>query len=127
MDSEKLAYYRKKLGLTQKELAQLLITSVKTVSSYEQGWRNVPENVERQVFYLISRQILVKGKNLRPCWVQKKCPLERKKKCPAWMFKTGHLCWFISGTLCEGIVHNNWNEKIQICKNCEVFRPVSAY
>jgi DNA-binding XRE family transcriptional regulator len=123
MDSQTLVYYRKKLGLTQKELAQLLITSVKAVSSYEQGWRHVPENVERQILFLISRQTFGKG-TLRPCWVQKNCPSERKKKCPAWKFKTGHLCWFISGTLCEGIVHKNWNEKIQVCKNCEVFKPI---
>ena len=77
MDSEKLVYYRKKLRLTQKELAQLLITSVKAVSSYEQGWRKVPEHVERQVLFLISRQIIGKG-TLQPCWVQKKCPLPKK-------------------------------------------------
>lgn len=123
MNSEKLVYYRKKLGLTQKELAQLLITSVKAVSSYEQGWRKVPENVERQVLFLISRQIIGKG-TLQPCWVQKKCPPPQKMKCPAWRFKTGHLCWFISGTLCQGVVHKNWNEKIQVCKNCKVFNTI---
>lgn len=126
MDSEKLIYYRKKLGLTQKELAQLLAASIKAVHSYEQGWRNIPENVERQIFFLISRQKNGKG-NPQPCWVQRKCPPERKKQCPAWKFKTGYLCWFITGTICEGTVHNNWSEKIEICRKCKVFKPILGF
>ncbi len=78
MDSEKLVYYRKKLRLTQKELAQLLITSVKAVSSYEQGWRKVPENVERQVLFLISRQIIGKG-TLQTLLGPKKMPIWKEK------------------------------------------------
>jgi hypothetical protein len=124
MDSKELATYRKKIGLTQKELAQLLVTSIKTVHSYEQGWRNIPENIERQVLFLISRQSPSSGKG-KPCWIQKKCPKERKKKCPAWKFKTGELCWFITGTLCEGKIYRNWKEKIEHCRSCVVFKPIS--
>lgn len=121
MDSEKFAYYRKRLGLTQKELAQLLVTSVKAIHSYEQGWRNIPDSVERQIFFLIS------GRNKptpQPCWTVKKCPPERKKQCPAWKYKSGHFCWFINGTICEGSVQKNWKEKIQICQTCEIFKPI---
>lgn len=123
MDSEKFVFYRKKLGLTQKELSQLLLTSIKAIHSYEQGWRNIPENIERQIYFLISGQKTGQG-NIRPCWVQRSCPPERKKQCPAWKFKTGHLCWFITGTLCEGLVHPNWTEKMKHCRNCEIFKPV---
>jgi len=123
MDSEKFVFYRKQLGLTQKELAQLLAISIKTVHSYEQGWRNIPENIEKQFFFLISRQT-PPTLNSQLCWVIKRCPPERKKQCPAWKYKTGHLCWLINGTICEGLVHKNWSEKIQICKNCEVFKPI---
>jgi hypothetical protein len=123
MNNEKFVYYRKQLGLTQKELAQLLLTSVKTIHSYEQGWRNIPDSIERQLFFLIS------GKNKptangQPCWTIKKCPKERKQQCPAWKFKKGQFCWFITGTLCGGDINNNWSEKIQICKRCEVFKPI---
>jgi hypothetical protein len=126
MEIEKFIYYRKQLGLTQKNLAQLLAISIKTVHSYEQGWRNIPENIERQLFFLISTQ---KPTTLSPqlCWVIKKCPPQRKNQCPAWKFKAGHLCWFINGTICEGLVHKNWSEKIQICKECEVFKPILDY
>lgn len=50
MDSEKFLLARKKLGKTQKQLAELLGTSLKAVHSYEQGWRSVPAHVERQLF-----------------------------------------------------------------------------
>jgi len=123
MDSQDLATYRKKLGLTQKELAQLLVTSLKAIHSYEQGWRNIPENIERQILFLISRQNPSSDK-VKPCWIQKKCPRERKKKCPAWKFKTGRLCWFITGTLCEGNLYASWSDKIEHCKKCELFKPI---
>ncbi|MCK4792980.1 MAG: helix-turn-helix domain-containing protein, partial [Desulfobacteraceae bacterium] len=42
MDCEEVLRARKKLGKTQKQLAELLGTSLKAVHSYEQGWRSVP-------------------------------------------------------------------------------------
>ena len=40
---------------------------------------------------------------------------------PAWEFKAGDLCWFINGTVCEGMVQKGWQEKMKICQSCEVF------
>jgi DNA-binding XRE family transcriptional regulator len=119
MDSKEFSSFRKVLGKTQKQMAQLLGTSVKAVHSYEQGWRRIPPHVERQIFFLISRS---KGRNKqqKPCWVIKKCPAKRKTNCPAWEFHAGTLCWFVSGTICEGKVHRNWQEKMKICRSCEV-------
>ena len=51
MDSKEFKKWRKKLNKTQKEIAQLLGLSVKAVHSYEQGWRNIPAHVERQMFF----------------------------------------------------------------------------
>jgi DNA-binding XRE family transcriptional regulator len=123
MDSKKFVFYRRQLGLTQKELARLLITSVKAIHSYEQGWRNIPDSVERQIFFLISGRNKPVS-NPQPCWTVKKCPPEWKKQCPAWKYKAGHLCWFINGIICQGSVQKNWSEKIQICKTCQIFKPV---
>jgi DNA-binding XRE family transcriptional regulator len=123
MEKEKFVNYRKQLGLTQKELAQLLVTSIKTIHSYEQGYRNIPENIERQLLYLFSQKKTLRGRP-RPCWVQSCCPPERKKKCPAWKFKNGQLCWFITGTLCEGQPQNDWKTKIKMCERCEVFKSI---
>jgi DNA-binding XRE family transcriptional regulator len=119
MDSKEFISTRKKLHKTQMQMAQLLGTSVKAIHSYEQGWRNVPGHVERQIFFLLSRTRENKERT-KPCWAIKKCPPDQKQKCPAWEFKTGKLCWLINGTICEGEVQNNWQEKMKICRSCEV-------
>ena len=104
-------------------MAQLLGSSIKAVHSYEQGWRSVPPHVERQLYFLVSR--LRSGDyDPKPCWVVKKCPSDRKKKCPAWELKAGEICWFINGTICEGTVQKNWDEKIKICTSCEVLTRI---
>jgi DNA-binding XRE family transcriptional regulator len=119
MDSEKFFQARKKLCKTQKQLAELLGTSLKAVHSYEQGWRSVPPHVERQLFFLLS-MMRRHNKDQKSCWVIKKCPSELKKQCPAWDFQAGRLCWFINGTICEGVVQKNWREKMKICRTCEI-------
>lgn len=119
MDSKEFSYFRKKLKKTQKQMAQLLGVSLKAVHSYEQGWRTVPAHVERQILFLVSR-LSENRKGRKSCWVVKKCPPERKKQCPAWEFQAGTLCWFISGTYCDGIVRKNWKEKMKICRSCEI-------
>ena len=120
MDSEQLSYLRNRLGKTQRQMAQLLGTSEKAIQGYEQGWRKVPMHVERQALFLVSR-LREKKKNLKPCWVIKKCPPKRKIQRPAWEFRSGRLCWFINGTICECKVQKNWHEKMKICRSCEVF------
>lgn len=120
MDSEAFKSLRIKLNKTQNELALLLGTSLKAIRSYEQGWRNIPVHAERQLYLLVSRKN-VANKKQRACWVIKKCPSKRKRQCPAWEFQAGTLCWFINGTICEGAIHRNWKEKIDICQSCEVW------
>jgi hypothetical protein len=123
MDRKEFTRMRKILQKTQKEMAVLLGTSVKAVHSYEQGWRMVPTHVERQIFFLLSRikRITITRK---PCWSIKQCPPERKKQCPAWEFRAGQICWFVSGTICEGAIQKNWKEKMKICRKCEVLLPL---
>ena len=115
---------RAKLNKTQKELAQLLGISIKAVHSYEQGWRNIPHHVERQMLFLLSRKLPSSDKNLDKCWNILKCQGEKLKTCPAWEFKAGNLCWFINGTRCSDKIHNSWNEKIEDCKTCKVFKNI---
>ncbi|MBW1700168.1 MAG: helix-turn-helix domain-containing protein [Deltaproteobacteria bacterium] len=119
MTSKEFADLRKKLKKTQQQISELLGTSVKAVRSYEQGWRTIPTHVERQMFFLVS-QMNKPSREKTPCWILKKCPENRKKRCPAWEFQTGELCWFINGTICEGVVRKNWNEKMKLCRSCEV-------
>jgi len=123
MDNKKFTYVRKKLNKTQKEMSEILATSLKAVHSYEQGWRSVPAYVERQVLLLLSMKQRT-NKRHKPCWAIKRCPPELKKRCPAWEFQAGHLCWFINGTICEGTVQRDLIEKMKICRNCELFQPL---
>ena len=117
--------FRKQLGKTQKQMAQLLGTSIKAIHSYEQGWRTIPVHVERQLYFLITRKLC--GKNhVKPCWETRACPQEQREQCPAWEFSTGDLCWFINGTICDGTVHDSWKEKMKLCRNCDVFKATLA-
>jgi hypothetical protein len=122
MEKLLFANMRKELSKTQRELAELLGVSVKSVSSYEQGWRNIPPHVERQLYFLYSRRKEVTER--KNCWDVKNCPEERKTKCPAWEFKSGSLCWFINGTICECASKKNWTEKISICKKCAMWKHI---
>lgn len=123
MDSDEFKSYRKKLDKTQKQMSELLGTSLKAIHSYEQGWRTIPPAVERQMYFMLSRKTNGSNSNT-PCWRIKKCPTERKKQCPAWEFKSGTLCWFINGTICDGGIQNTWKEKMEICRSCEVFASI---
>ena len=55
MESKEFAELRKKLNKTQKELAILLGVSLKAIGSYEQGWRTIPNHIERQLLYLVCQ------------------------------------------------------------------------
>lgn len=121
MERREFVELRKNLDKTQQQISELLGVSVKAVHSYEQGWRNVPTHVERQLYFLLSRRKHGHESN-QPCWTIKRCPPERKNKCPAWEFKAGKFCWFINGTICECKALRSWKDKIKICKKCEVFQ-----
>ena len=123
MDKNEFKTIRGRLHKTQREMAHLLGTSLKAVHSYEQGWRTIPIHVERQMFFLLSRMLEKKQKS-KPCWEIKNCPPQTRKECPAWEFKTGNLCWFISGTICHGSVQKAWKDKMKICRSCQVFKAL---
>ena len=73
MKKEEFVYIRKLLGKTQKEMAELLGTSLKAVHSYEQGWRRIPTHAERQMLFLFARK-REKSEKFKSCWSVKKCP-----------------------------------------------------
>ena len=119
MDPIEFSLCRIELNKTQKQLSQLLGTSLKAVASYEQGWRNIPSYIERQLLFLLfmEKQGL---KTQKPCWTVKQCPTEQKEQCPAWEFNSGKLCWMINGTYCLGSPQNNWEEKMEYCRSCDM-------
>lgn len=121
MNRKQFANIRHRLGKTQSQMAQLLGTSLKSIQSFEQGWRNIPVHTERQGLLLLALKTLPSRKD-RPCWVTRKCPREVRQECPAWEFHAGHLCCFINGTICQGKMQGSWQKKMKICRECEVFK-----
>ncbi len=125
MQAKTFSRFRKKLKKTQKQMAQLLGTSIKAIHSYEQGWRSIPVHVERQLYFLLTRKL--SGQNgVKPCWQVRSCTQEKRDQCPAWEFSSGDLCWFINGTICSGTVHDSWREKMKLCRTCDVFKDTLA-
>ncbi len=121
MTRQQFSQIRSLLGKTQKEMAQLLGSSVKAVQSFEQGWRKVPVHTERQVLFLLAQRVPT-GPEAMSCWLTRGCPEDVKLACPAWEFHAGHLCWFVNGTLCHGRAHASWEKKMRTCRHCEVFQ-----
>jgi DNA-binding XRE family transcriptional regulator len=126
MNNSELQYFRQKLQKTQKQMSQLLGISLKAVQSYEQGWRNIPAQVERQILLFLALKIEAVGKPVS-CWEIRRCAPETRAACPAWEFNSGHLCWFINGTLCHGKPQASWNQKMVLCKKCKVFNAFINY
>jgi len=104
-------------------MAQLLGVSLKAIQSFEQGWRNIPVHIERQVLFLLASEKSPPRKE-RPCWVIRKCLMEIRQNCPAWEFQVGNLCWFINGTICQGRTQESWQKKMKICRQCKVFQTM---
>ena len=121
MESSTFKDIRARLNKTQKDVAQLLGVSIKAIHSYEQGWRKIPHHVERQLLFLLSRTILNIDTPSQKCWDLQDCPEKKLKKCPAWEFNAGDLCWFINGTNCSGEAHNSWEDQMKECRACKVF------
>jgi DNA-binding XRE family transcriptional regulator len=79
MDSKEFKKIRKRLNRTQKEIAPLLGVSQKAIHSYEQGLRNIPPHVERQMLFLLSRNVF------KLCWAL----LYRSYRGVKWSY----VCW----------------------------------
>jgi len=58
---------RKYLGKTQRQVGRLLCVFKKSIQSHEQGWREIPANIERQLLFLPSLK-RIKEKKTKPCW-----------------------------------------------------------
>ena len=123
MTSQDFKKLRGHLGRTQKDIAGLLGVSIKAIHSYEQGWRKIPGHIERQMLFLLSRSA-ENPAGTKQCWDLLQCPEEKMSQCPAWEFKSGDMCWFVNGTQCGGKAFNSWEEKMEACRSCDVFKTM---
>jgi len=124
MEKTEFSKIRRYLNKTQSQMAQLLGVSLKAIQSFEQGWRKIPTHIERQALFLLAMKQWP-SKKAKPCWETKECSMKKKRNCPAWEFRAGHLCWFINGTSCSGEIRESWRKKMKICQQCVVFQAMS--
>ena len=121
MESKEFSLIRHYLGKTQKQLAILLCVSTKAIQSFEEGWRHIPPYAERELLFLLFLKRPVDEKAM-PCWETLNCSLEWRIHCSAWEYDAPYLCWFINGTFCHGKYQDSWQEKVKLCRQCEVFQ-----
>lgn len=114
---------RVELNLSQSELAAMAGISKRAVQSYEQGWRKPPHTVERILLLML---IACRNSNLATycCWQHKECSPEVRGKCISYVTRQGHLCWFLTGTMCEGRRQNTWAEKLETCLGCSFMQEL---
>ncbi|MFC2013447.1 helix-turn-helix domain-containing protein [Chloroflexota bacterium] len=123
MDNKELSQIRHLFRKTQAELARLLCVSPKAIQSFEQGWRNIPVSVERQLLFLVSLKRSL-DENTSPCWKIRNCPDKWRDNCIVWELQARHFCWFINGTVCEGAMQESWAKKIKLCRQCGVYKSM---
>jgi DNA-binding XRE family transcriptional regulator len=107
---------RAELGLSQSELGGLAGISSRAIQSYEQEWRKPSELVERMLLLLLVAHRRGARLSRFRCWEREECPPGVRKRCIAYVARQGHLCWFLTGTMCKG----------QIRESCGATRCVYA-
>ena len=126
MEATDLRAIRAELGLSQVELASLVGFSVRTIQSCEQGWRKPSAALEKMVLLLYMAEVHGTEFGALPCWEAVECPPERREQCVAFLTRQGHLCWFLTGTLCRGERLTDWKEKRAMCMGCAFFQHLKT-
>jgi DNA-binding XRE family transcriptional regulator len=117
---------RQELGITQAELAQLVGFSLRAIQSCEQGWRHPGPALEKLVLLLLMAHRNGGSTPTFRCWEVNECDVEHCRQCITFRTGQGHLCWFLSGTLCGGNAEHDWEQKRPTCIKCKLFRMLLA-
>ncbi|MDO8588018.1 MAG: helix-turn-helix transcriptional regulator [Armatimonadota bacterium] len=115
---------RAELGLSQSALAALAGVSMRAIQSYEQGWRQPSEMVERQLLLLLVAHRNGDQLARARCWEAKECPPGVRDHCIAYLTRQGHLCWFLTGTMCQVGKLQRWDQKLQMCLACSFMQSM---
>jgi hypothetical protein len=119
MDRETFTRIRSRLGKHRREISAVLGVSPKAVESYEQGWRRVPANVERILYFLLFKLEEEKLADYEPCWETRSCTEASRNGCMAWEAHEGRFCWFFTGRLCGAA--KAAGKRRYPCHSCAVF------
>ena len=115
---------RNELDLSQSQLADLLGVSPRTVQSCEQGWRKPSPALERSLLLLLMASRQGADFGTRICWDALGCSAEDRERCLAYRSRQGHLCWLLSGNICQGKRLRSWRDKKAMCMQCAFFRQL---
>ncbi|MFC2009808.1 helix-turn-helix domain-containing protein [Chloroflexota bacterium] len=121
MNNIEFSRIRHILGRTQEQMSRLLCVSPKAIQSFEQGWRKIPTHIGREMLLLLALKKPINGE-LAACWDATDCPEEWKNNCIVWELKVRHFCWYLNSTFCQGRLQESWENKIQLCQNCNVYK-----
>lgn len=111
---------RSRTHLTQRQFAAAPGISLRALHSYEQGWRPPPTAVQRLLLLLWIIHRNGRRVNSVKCWELKDCGADCRRRCVAYLSGQGHLCWLLTGTVCEGRPKDSWSEKRLLCAKCKV-------
>lgn len=117
---------RERLGLSQGDFAHLLGFSIRTIQSVEQGWRKPSAALRRMALLFLITHLHGPGLADTRCWEKRSCPPELREACVAYRCGQGHLCWFLTGTLCAGKRCRTWADKEKLCLSCPVLEALLA-
>ena len=115
---------RSEMGLSQSKLAALVGVSVRAIQSYEQGWREPSEIAERMILLMLIAHRNGANLPLIRCWEHKECAKCVRESCIAYNTRQGHLCWLLTGTVCEGERCKTWSEKLRMCLACSFLQTL---
>jgi DNA-binding XRE family transcriptional regulator len=115
---------RTELRLSQTELADLIGVSQRTVQSCEQGWRRPSPAVEKAVLLLLLAKRHGADFSKNHCWDTVGCRDEERAACLVYQSRQGHLCWLLSGHICQGKRLRTWKDKKDLCLKCDFFQTL---
>src|SRR5512141_3071684 len=112
---------RRAMSLSQTQLATLLGVSPRTVQSCEQGWRKPSPALEKMLLLLRIEHERGSETGSIICWEHRNCSEATRYDCLVYRTRQGHLCWLLSGNICNGKRVRTWQEKKQQCGSCDFF------
>lgn len=112
------------IGLSQSEFADMIGVSPRAIQSYEQGWRAPSSAVEKTALLLLLAHRHGGEFSMKVCWDTVDCSEGERKGCLVYQSKQGHLCWLLTGNVCQGKRHRSWEDKKATCLECGFFKKL---
>lgn len=114
---------RTTMGWSRIEMSSFLGVSRKAVESYEQGWRNIPNRVWKQLLTVAAIQNDY-SRAARPCWELTDCPETTRHECFSGHAMKGQFCWMTATRCCRQKVLRSHDPQgdFLICLNCPVVK-----